>query len=234
MHGDLTRATVRSSDWLRRYYNKTAFILPYTASSMIVTLRLAGHQPDTLLSNFKNVHSLSIKETLKNYLDNEMKTRGNLNNIPTGRLSHIVQAVIAICENPGKFYEHDLYAPLLSGITTFKQSPNFNNYFQYSLVAIALCNGGKRVPEVMVKELIRGVYRKVSYHSSDIDALLLIALTCVESRNMFKEIEQAKGKIVHQFITQQNKTTGAFGNQITTALVAEVGRLYVYVWKAFT
>ena len=51
---------------------------------------------------------------------------------------------------------------------------------------------------------------------------------------MFKEIEQAKGKIVHQFITQQNKTTGAFGNQITTALVAEVGRLYVYVWKAFT
>jgi hypothetical protein len=34
-----------------------------------------------------------------------------------------------------------------------------------------LCNAGHRVPDDVVRELLNGAYRQVSYHSSDIDSL---------------------------------------------------------------
>ena len=223
MHADLTRAVVRSSDWLRQYYqDNNSFIRPHTASSMMIPLRLSGHSADTLLSDFKNSSSFSIDETLRDYLNEQNRTHGNLINIPTGRLAYIIHGVVAICKDPEDFYGHNLSVPLLYGIKRFPIPGTFNNYFQYSLAAIAFCIRGVKVPEIMVDKLLERVNRtfKSSTHSNDINALVLIALSCVARSD---KVDRAVEKLVHWFISErQNSRTGDFGNQYSTALAVQV------------
>lgn len=197
-------------------------IPPYFASSMIVSLRLSGHLPDILISDFKDRNSMSIKETLKNYLDEQYIEYGNLTEIPTGRLAYIVQAVIAICENPTNFYGYNLYNPLRFGIERFGASPTFNNYFQYSLAVIALCNGGIKVSKRTVHELINGANGRRNIHFVDTSALILIALSCAKKSYRSYQAYRASRKLIVQIIFKQNASTGAFGNQYSTALAVEV------------
>ena len=181
---------------------------------MMVPLRLSGHQPDTLINDFKNARSMSIRETVINYLDEQISNHGNLTKVPVGRMAYIIMGVLAICENPNNFYGYDLYQPLRLGVNTF------NNYFEYSLVVIALCNGGVPVPRAMVNGLVRFANRRyTTFHFVDTNALVLLALSCVKST---RQVRQASRKLAWKILSKQNRHTGAFGNQYSTALAAEV------------
>ena len=225
LHADLTRAVVRSTDWMRKFYNDSSTeskdLRPYRAGSIFATLRIAGHRSKTLLTDFKDALGFSIEETLKNKLDSK---NGNLSTIPTPHLGLIIQGVISICKDPRNFHGHNLTEPLLKGFPKFKTYESFNNYFGYSLAVIALYNSGEQIPEFVIRELINGTYRKVGYHSVDIDALILTALSCVSSSDTMlqSEVYDAISYLVKGLITKQNKTTGAFGNQYSTALAVEV------------
>ena len=216
---------VRSSDWLTRIYkdnNTNQRIKPYHAGSIFASLRIAGHYSTTLLTDFKDATGLSIEETLKNKLDSLPK--GNLSTIPTPHLGLIIQGVISICKDPRNFHGHNLIQPLLDGFPKFKTYPRFNNYFGYGLAVIALCNSGEEIPEFVIEELLNGANRKVNYYIVDIDAMILTALSCVSSPKSFlqRQVDQASVKLVHTLISKQNRTNGAFGNHISTALVVQV------------
>lgn len=223
LHADLTRAVVRSSDWLKKFYvANTTELFPHRAASMISIIRLAGHMPETILSEFKNNKGENIEETLKNYLDLRKEKEGNLSAIPPGELALIIQAVISICQHPENFHGHNLINHLHYGFTLFKKVSSFNNYFRYSLAVIALCNSGRTVPRAVVRELINGAYRKVSYHMTDIDSLILQALACISNSSIQNEVNQASQKLATQLISKQNKETGAVGNHISTSHVLMV------------
>ena len=216
---------VRSSDWLTRIYkdnNTKLRIQPYRAGSIFATLRIAGHHSTTLLTDFIDASALSIEETLKRKLDSLLN--GDLSTIPTPHLGLIIQGVISICKDPRNFHGHDLIQPLLDGFTKFKTYPRFNNYFGYGLAVIALCNSGEEIPEFVIEELLSGANRKVNYYIVDIDAMILTALSCVSSPKSFlqRQVDLASLKLVHSLISKQNRTNGAFGNHISTALVVEV------------
>ena len=192
------------------------------ASPLITILRLAGHKPKTLLSDFKDENGMNIEETLKNFLDSKNRTDGNLTGIiQKPHLALIIQAVISLCQDPRNFSGYDLIPPLLSGFASFKIK-EFNDYFGYSLAVIALYNAGHRVPDDVVRELLNGADRTGSVHSSDIDSLILQALSCITNSTYQNEVHRASDKIVTQLTSKQNKTTGAFGNQYSTAHVIMV------------
>ena len=225
LNADLTRAAVRSSDWLRKTYSDNTTVLePYHAGLLFATLRIAGHNPDTLLSEFKDRQGFSIEETMKNYLDSVQQTHGNLSSIPPPHLGLIIQGVVSICQEPESFHGYDLIQPLLEGFSTFKKRVNFNNYFGYSLAVIALCNANHLVPDSAIQELIKGAKRVVSYHSVDTDALILTALSCVKTSNssLQHEVDTASADLVRSLISKQNSSAGVFGNQYSTALAVEV------------
>ena len=209
---------MRSSDWMKHYYrDNDTQLYPYRAASMITILRLAGHKPKTLLSDFKDKNGTNIEETLKNFLINSTNvTDGNLTGI-----ANVIQAVISLCQDPRNFSGYDLIPPLLSGFASFKIK-EFNDYFGYSLAVIALYNAGHRVPDDVVRELLNGADRTGSVHSSDIDSLILQALSCITNSPYQNEVHRAWERIAIQLIRKQNKTTGAFGNQYSTAHVIMV------------
>ena len=210
-----------SSDWLKHIYrDNNTELYPYRAASLITILRLAGHKPKTLLSDFKNKNGTNIEETLKNFLDSKNRADGSLTGIPNPHLALIIQAVISLCQDSRNFHGYDLIPPLLSGFALFKKIPEFRNYFGYSLAVIALWYAGHRVPDKVVRELLNK--RKVSVHSGDIDSLILQALSCITDSPYQNEVHQVSERIATQLIRKQNKTTGAFGNQYSTAHVIMV------------
>ena len=178
--------------------------------------------PETILSEFKNHKGENIEETLKNYLDLRQEKEGNLNAIPAAELALIIQAVISICHDPDNFHGHNLTSALIYSFTLFKKVSSFNNYFRYSLAVIALCNSGRSVPDAVVRELINGTYRQVSYHMTGIDSLILQALSCVSNSSLQGEVNKASQKLVTQLISKQNNETGAVGNHISTSHVLKV------------
>ena len=177
---------------MRKFYNDSSTeskdLRPYRAGSIFATLRIAGHRSKTLLTDFKNASGFSIEETLKDTLDSK---NGDLSTIPTPHLGLIIQGVISICKDPRNFHGHNLTEPLLKGFPKFKTYESFNNYFGYSLAVIALYNSGEQIPEFVIRELINGTYRKVGYHSVDIDALILTA--CTKTRNSYTEHRNTAG-----------------------------------------
>ena len=210
---------------MRKFYKEntteTRNLPPYSAGSIFATLRIAGHRPKTLLTDYKNASGFSIEETLNDRLNS---TNGDLSAIPVPHLGLIIQGVISICKDPRNFHGHNLIKPLLDGLPNFPQYPDFGNYFGYSLAVIALCNADEPIPDNSIQELIEGTYRNVTYYSVDIDALILTALSCVSSSDTMlqSKVEGAKSYLVKGLISKQNKTTGAFGNQYSTALAVEV------------
>ena len=192
------------------------------AASLITILRLAGHKPKTLLSDFKDKNGTNIEETLKNFLINSTNvTDGKLTGIANPHLALVIQAVISLCQDPRNFSGYDLIPPLLSGFASFKIK-EFNDYFGYSLAVIALYNAGHRVPDDVVRELLNGANRTGSVHSSDTDSLILQALSCITNSPYQNEVHRASERIAGQLIRKQNKRTGAFGNQYSTAHVIMV------------
>ena len=209
---------------MRKFYKNTDFIRPYRAGSVFATLRIAGHHSKTLLTDFKNASGFSIEETLNDTLYSHNSTNGNLSTIPTPHLGLIIQGVISICKRPRNFHGHDLIEPLLEGFPQFKTYESFNNYFGYSLAVIALCNSGEEIPDDVIRELIKGSYRKGSNHSVDTNALILTALSCVSRSNstLKNEVYRTKSNLAQGLISKQNTKTGAFGNQYSSALAVEV------------
>ena len=203
------------------FYKNTNFIRPYRAGSVFATLRIAGHHSKTLLTDFKNASGFSIEQTLKDRLD---PAKGDPSTIATPRLGLIIQGVISICKDPRNFTGHNLINLLLEGFPQFKTYESFNNYFGYSLAVIALCNSGEEIPDDVIRELIKGSYRKGSNHSVDTNALILTALSCVSRSNstLKNEVYRTKSNLAQGLISKQNTTTGAFGNQYSSALAVEV------------
>ena len=228
MHADLTRAVERSSDWLQHYY-KTKQSEPYMASSMMVALRLSGHQPKYLLAKFKDSSSLTIIDKLRNYLDEQKYKHGNLSKIPPGQLAYIIEAVIAICEDPFDFFGYNLYDTLRFDLKSFGNRSDFVNYFQYSLTVIAFCNGRIKVPPDVVKQLLEGAQKLFTIFDIDISAMILVALSCIRDSSMNAEIKMASELLVTKFISSQDPATGAFGNQYSTGLAVEVSCLHGFI-----
>ena len=207
---------------MRNFYKNvnTDFIRPYRAGSIFATLRIAGHHSKTLLTDFKNAEGFSIEETLKMKLNSTK----DLSTIATPQLGLIIQGVISICKDPRNFHGHDLIQPLLDGFPKFKTYESFNNYFGYSLAAIALCNSGEEIPENVTRELIKGGITERSYGLVDTNALILTALSCVSRSNITlqNEVNRTTSKLAQGLISKQNTKTGAFGNQYSSALAVEV------------
>ena len=207
---------------MRNFYrDKNTKLRPYRAGSVFATLRIAGHHSKTLLTDFKNASGFSIEETLNDTLNSK---NGDLSAIPTPHLGLIIQGVISICKDPENFHGHNLTQSLLDGFPKFKTYPSFNNYFGYSLAVIALCNSDEEIPEDVIRELIKGAYRKGSHHSVDTNALILTALSCVSSSNIAlqNEVNRTTSTLAQGLISKQNTKTGAFGNQYSSALAVEV------------
>ena len=216
---------------MKKFYKdkNTDFIKPYRAGSIFTTLRIAGHYSKTLLIDYKNASGFSIEETLKMRLD---PAKGNLSAIPTPHLGLIIQGVISICKDPRNFHGHNLIQPLIDGFPKFKTYASFLNYFGYSLAVIALCNSDEEIPEFVIRELIKGSYRKGSHHSVDTNALILTALSCVSSSNITlqNEVHRTTSNLAEGLISKQNATTGAFGNQYSSALAVGKGDfLYIVI-----
>ena len=211
---------------MKKFYKdkNTDFIRPYRAGSIFATLRIAGHHSKTLLTDYKNASGFSIEETLNDTLYSHNSTNGNLSTIPVPHLGLIIQGVISICKDPRNFHGHDLIQPLIDGFPKFKTYASFLNYFGYSLAVIALCNSDEEIPEFVIRELIKGSYRKGSHHSVDTNALILTALSCVSSSNITlqNEVHRTTSNLAQGLISKQNATTGAFGNQYSSALAVEV------------
>jgi hypothetical protein len=112
----------------------------------------------------------------------------------------------------------------LFGFSRFKKQPNFNNYFGYSLAVIALCNARQQVPDFVIQELLKGANSDDDVHSVDTDALILTALSCVSTSNkkLQRKVDRASWMLVRSLIRAQDRSTGAFGNQYSTALAVEV------------
>ena len=202
---------------MRKFYKENA-TEPHRAGSIFATLRIAGHRSKTLLNDFKNALGYSIEETLNHTLDSK---NGDLSNISVPHLGLIIQGVISICKDPRNFHGHDLIQTFLNRFKTYR---SFNNYFNYSLAVIALCNADEPISDNSIQELINGTCRKVGCHSVDTNALILTALSCVSSSNITlqREVYDAISYLVKGLISKQNKKTGAFGNQYSTALAVEV------------
>ena len=201
------------------YRDKNTDLWPYRAGSVFATLRIAGHHSKTLLTDFKNASGFSIEQTLKDRLD---PAKGDPSTIPTPHLGLIIQGVISICKDPGNFTGHNLTELLLKGFLKFKTYESFNNYFGYSLAAIALCNSREKIPEFVIRELIKGAKTKRSYGLVDTYALILTALSCVSNSTLQNEVNRTTSKLAQGLISMQNNKTGAFGNQYSSALAVEV------------
>ena len=225
LYANLTRAVVRSTDWMRKFYKENA-TEPDRAGSIFATLRIAGHRPKTLLTDYKNASGFSIEEILRN-------ATKNLSTIATPHLGLIIQGVISICKDPRNFHGHDLIQTFLNRFKTYQ---SFNNYFNYSLAVIALCNADEPIPDNSIQELINGTCRKVGCHSVDTNALILTALSCVSSSDTMlqSEVNGAISYLIKCLISKQNKTTGAFGNQYSTALAVEVIDLVFSIARKYT
>ena len=204
---------------MQQFYQENK-LRAFRAGSMFATLRIAGHTPNTLLTEFKNEQGLNFEQTLKNELDSVQ----NISSIPTPQLALMIQGVISICKDPEDFHGYNLIQTLLDGFPGFMIQPEFNNYFGYSHAVIALCNAGQDVPDSVIEELLQGANRDDDTHSVDTRALILTALSCVSTSNYTLQckVDQAIRKLARSLIKDQDKTTGAFGNQFSTALAVQV------------
>ena len=139
---------------------------------MVVALRLTGYQPKTIVSDFKTKLS---RHTIVDYLKSHLESNSSLR---PGHIANIFQAISAQCLDPDNFYGHNLTHKLDEG---FKAK----NYFEYSSVALAICQSmeTKIQPELasMIVKKIEKAFDEITKcrKMPDTPAMTVMALSCL-------------------------------------------------------
>ena len=216
-HGDLTAATVQVSNWLREFYHGNFTpCKPHITSYMMVSLRLAGHHPKTLLSDFKGSNSLTVVDSLKAYLDKQWAAHKSLSRVPVGQMALIVQGTLALCLNSQNFFGHNLVRALTDGLKTFKVPPD--NYFEYSAIILALCQSwttlSRETNMMGVNDFILAVEHESLFGFTffpDAKAMAVMALSCL-SRSVTRyknKIDTISERLIHDLTTHWNRQNHA-------------------------
>ncbi|XP_013412113.1 transcobalamin-2 [Lingula anatina] len=131
-----------------------------------------------------------------------------------GKLGQYVNALVATCQDPSDFYGHNLI-DILSGHMDGFPKYYFNHNFAYSWAVLALCNAGLTVQEKYIQQLTKtpGNYT----FGVDEAAMTVIALSCVRNQTDVKSAISAGV----QFILDNKKPDGSFGNEYTTGLAVQ-------------
>lgn len=226
------------SNWLREYYHGNFTPCePHITSYMMTSLRLAGHHPKTLLSDFKANNSLTVVDSLKAYLDKQQEEYKNLSRVPVGQMAFIVQGTLALCLNSQNFFGYNLVRALTDGLKTFKVTPG-GNYFEYSAIVLALCQSRITVSIATMtglRKFIWAVERESLFGSTlfpDAKAMAVMALSCL-NRSVIKntiyktKIDMILERLIRDLTTdwqQQNNVQSSqkSWNAQSTSLVLQV------------
>ncbi|XP_028396575.1 transcobalamin-1-like [Dendronephthya gigantea] len=198
-HDRLVVTAVQTSNWLRENYGGDLEKLePNVASSMVVALRLTGYQPKTITSDFKTKLSHhTIVDYLKSHLD---KNR----TLKPGHIANIFQAISALCLDPDNFYGHNLTHKLHEG---FKLQPA-RNYFEYSSVALAICQS---METKMQPQLARTIMRRIEKAFDEITgcrrmpdspAMAVMALSCLRRNVAENRTKLRLNKIISRYTSK--------------------------------
>lgn len=182
------------SNWLREHYGDDVTRLePHVTSSMIVSLRLAGFMPHSIMADFKTNNSDSVADYLKSHLDNDKAQNRPLSDLKPGHIAYIFQAVTSLCYNPEDFYGHNLTKALLDAFTSFKHT-NCKNDFEYSLVTLTVCqNLGKKITPNFARDILSKI-KKISFTLNDGEipdtlAMAVVTLSCLRQNVATSEVK---------------------------------------------
>ena len=88
--------------------------------------------------------------------DNNSERRPRLVQIPVGRLALYILALESTCHDTTDFYGNDLVEILERNMKHFPRN-DFNNYFQYSMGVLALCQSGTQAVKLKhIRQLLEG------------------------------------------------------------------------------
>ena len=198
LHGKLTESAIQVSNWLREYSRDDVTRLElHVASSMIAALRLAGHLHHTIISDFKSNDSFTIVDYLKSHLDNHVAHYKNLSMIKPGHIAYIYQAVSALCHDTENFYGRNLTQALHEGFSSMKQDHlRRQNYFEYSVVALAVCQSfGRQIQSKLASNILVEIKKHSSTETCsripDTAAMEVMALSCLR-----RNIENTKVELL--------------------------------------
>ena len=194
LHGKLAKSAVQVSNRLReRYGDDVAFLEPHMASSMIVALRLAGHMPHTIMSDFKFNKSYTVVDYLKSHLDKETTQRKTISDLTLGRIAYIFQAVSALCYDPGNFFGHNLTDALAKAFEEISfQHLSCRNEFEYALVALTVChNLGSKIPPDFTDSILSKIDKLdfSNHNMPDTLAMAVMTLSCLKRNAINNEFE---------------------------------------------
>ena len=235
LHGKLAESAVQVSNRLRELYgDNVTFLEPYMASSMIVALRLAGHMPDTIMSDFKTNESYTVVDYLKSHLDDQTTQNKAISDLKPGHIAYMFQAVSALCFDPGNFSGHNLTDALANAFNSC-QHLSCRNDFEYSLVALTAChNLGSKIQLDFTSVLSK--IDKLDFsdcNMPDTLAMAVMTLSCLK-RNVMKnefewgtKVDKAIKKYLENFGKALRQHKDEEWNAQSKALVVQVGNYVV-------
>ncbi|XP_033102151.1 cobalamin binding intrinsic factor-like [Anneissia japonica] len=143
-----------------------------------------------------------------------------------GKFAYYVNALNATCHDVTNFYGHNLVEMLQEQMHLFPRN-GFNNYYQYALAMLAVCNSGQTIKVRNVRTLISGQDEDgiIGSHSGlpDETAMAVMALHCVlrsVNHNIRTIVSHAISDAEHALLSWQQED-GSFGNIHSTALVVQ-------------
>ena len=214
LNGDLARAAVRASDWLKGKMDENGtFGAGHVSAWAFHSLRLVGHSVN------------QISKLGAEHLKGEIANQG-LGSLTGGRLALYILGVQSSCKDPQDFDKQDLVTSLKTKLSKFPTT-GFDHFFQYNLALVALCSSGSSVDEQYVTKLIEKMSTQSDSTHGGIDTFSLgtVALSCIyrgqkDNQNLGKAIRKAAKRL--RMI--QKKNNGTFGNEASTSLAVQVKR----------
>ncbi|XP_071790664.1 cobalamin binding intrinsic factor-like isoform X1 [Asterias amurensis] len=172
--------------------------------------------------------------------DNNSERHPRLVQIPVGRLALYILALESTCHDTTDFYGNDLVEILERNMKHFPRK-DFNNYFQYSLGVLALCQSGTQAVKLKhIRQLLEGQEDDGCYmfdgQGADVSSLSLMALSCAEDsvpESYRSHFERHFNKTMDCILSKQNED-GSVGNHISTALASQAllaANVDPIVWK---
>ena len=231
LHGKLAESAVQVSNRLReRYGDNITSLKPHMASSMIVALRLAGHMPDTIMSDFKTNESYTVVDYLKSHLDDQTTQNKAISDLKPGHIAYMFQAVSALCFDPGNFSGHNL-TDALANAFNLCQHLSCRNSFEYSLVALTAChNLGSKIQLNFTSVLSK--IDKLDFsdcNMPDTLAMAVMTLSCLKRNAINNEFEWGTNvdKVIKKYLENFGEALRQHKdeewNAQSKALVVQVG-----------
>lgn len=176
--------------------------------------------PDAILAIQLTNQSWFSKENLESQLSGkqlELETalalwsRRHENPIRPGRVAKMINALIAVCQDPKSFYGHDLVA-MLEHLDT-------SHPFEYTYVMMTLCNAGIHVRKKQVKRLYSFVDSEEG-HNHDTLAMTVLTMGCVVREHHHRNLLNYLRKHIKRLKKLQHED-GSFGNIHTSSLATQ-------------